>query len=147
MRIFLELLELLGLLVAALEFFDITPKIQDWIDKWRKKFFQWLKGKGNERIAYNKTFVRIMSLVSFTLFAWLWYSIYTHSPMAISLYVWWAIIVGGPLLTLFILLPLLYDLLVIINRAPSKTVGFFSFGLALLSWGLQWWWHSGHPCG
>src|SRR5580658_7596585 len=74
MRIFLELLELLGLLIAALDFFEISPKIQDWIDKGRYKYFVWLDDKGNEKFAYSNPVVGILSLASSVLLVWFCYA-------------------------------------------------------------------------
>jgi hypothetical protein len=147
MRIFLELLELLGLLIAALDFFEISPKIQDWIDKGRYKYFVWLDDKGNEKFAYSNPVVGILSLASSVLLVWFCYAAWTNSPTALPLLAWWLVAALGPFLTLFVLLPALYNVLLIINKSPSKTVGSFAFGLALFSWGLQRWWHAGHPCG
>jgi hypothetical protein len=145
-KITLEVLELLGLLIAGLDFLGISPKIQAWIDKRRRGYFFWLDAKGNEKIAFSNAFSGVISLASTVLLIWFCYASYTHDPAAPVILAWWFLVGVAPFLFLFVVLPSLYNLLLIINRSPSKTVGSFAFGLALVSWGLQRWWQHLHPC-
>jgi hypothetical protein len=146
MKILLQGLELLGLLIAAFDFFEISPRIQTWIDNKRYKYFVWLDDKGNEKFAYSNPIVGLLSLASAVLLVWFCYAAWTHAANALPLLGWFFVVGVGPFVLLFVLIPLLYNLLLIINRSRSKTVGSVAFGLALLSWGLQRWWQYVHPC-
>ncbi len=132
--------------MLALDFLGISPKIQTWIDKRRRGYFFWLHAKGNEKIAFSNAVSGVLSLASSVLLVWFCYASYMHDPAAPVILGWWFLVGVAPFLFLLVVLPALYNLLLIINKAPSKTVGSFAFGLALVSWGLQRLWQHSHPC-
>jgi hypothetical protein len=128
------------------DFFGFTPKIQDWINRERRGFFFWLDAKGNEKIVNSNAFAGTVSLVSSVLLVWFCYASYTHSANAPVLLASWFLVGVAPFLLLFFVLPAAYNLLLIINRAPTQTVGAVAFGLAISSWVLQRVWQHAHPC-
>lgn len=146
MQSLLVILEVLGLLLATLDLIGVSPKIQVLIDKYRYKYFKWLYLRGNEKVATKTLFVVCYSVPVWSLFAWFWYALLTKSPDAGQVFVWWAAVALGPLVLLFLLLPLVYNALLLINSSKSKTVGTIAFVAAVLSSVLQRVWLHAHPC-
>jgi hypothetical protein len=134
---FLSTLELLGLLTALLDFTGYSQHIQTRINARRYKFFRWLKNKGNERLADaigNKIWfpLFILSLVLF-------YALFTNAPYLGRVALLYYSLSIAPLILLFIVLPIFYNFLLLINKPPSGTVGTISLLIALGSFFLQRW--------
>jgi hypothetical protein len=146
MALTLKVLEWLGLAVAGLDFLDWTPKIQAWIDRNRYRCFIWLDDKGNERFAKSNWVVGITSLASCALFVWWWYAWLSDAPNAQQVFLWWLLVATGLFIILFVLIPAFFNIMLIINRVPSKTVGAFAFFLAVITSLLGYLWHASHRC-
>jgi hypothetical protein len=127
----LVILEVLGLLMAALEFFGLSPKVQAWIDKYRRKYFDWLYLKGHEKILGSTLFVLLVNIPAFVLLPWLLYAAITKSAVAGILALTLLAVITIPFAFFAIVLPLVYNLLLTIDKSKGKTIGTVGFALAI----------------
>jgi hypothetical protein len=147
MKSLLVILEMLGLALAVLDFIGLSSNVQHWIDKHRYRLYGWLDRKEHEKVAHSKPYALIIMVPSWILFAWFWYALVTKSSLTWPLYGSWMLVTIGPLLLLYVLLPILYNFLLLINRSGGKTVGTVGLSIAILSSIVQRVWAGDSACG
>ncbi len=128
-------LEGLGLIIALLDFTGWSKRLQDGIDHYRFRYFFWFLNKKPEQ-RFDKI-IQVLWFPAFGLLVAVVYGLITGG-------IWWfktAMLRWGitfaPFLVLYVCPPLVYNLLLTINRSPYKAVGFASLVIALSSFILQ----------
>ena len=131
----LGFLEFSGLVLALLDFTGWAKLVQATIDEKRYKLFSWLHGKGNERLV--EKLLWFIGVPAWLLFGWGFYALITDLELALPIFAGFVIVSLGPLVLLFLLLPLFYNLLLTMNRPPSGTLGTIGLTVAFVSFVLQ----------
>ena len=134
-KAFLLFLEGVGLIVALLDFTGWSKRLQDGIDHYRFRFFFWLLNKKHEKL--SEKIIQILWFPAFALSVAITYGLFTGAIWWLNASMLWLGITLVPLLMLYVGLPLIYNLLLTINRSPSKTMGFASLVVAVSSFVLQ----------
>ena len=124
-----------GLIIALLDFTGWSKRLQDGIDHHRLRFFFWLLNKKHEQLADR--IIQILWFPAFALSIAVAYGLFTGAIWWLNASMLWLGITLVPLIMLYACLPLFYNLLLTINRSPSKTMGFVSLIVALSSFILQ----------
>jgi len=134
-KTFLAILEGLSLLTAFLDFTGWSRKIERRVDKHRRRLFDWLYEKNNERLAdaIGKIVWFPAAVLAFAIAG----AYFVGSEYLGVMMGGYALLIMVPLLVLLLLVPMFYNFLLFINKSPSGTVGTVSISIALTSFILQ----------